>query len=73
MSNVALCSILNHMGIKTTLANKSIDHIQTDFALFIYLHGKDNQNQIKPFPLTLDNKTENYFNMTYICQNSMLW
>lgn len=69
MSNVALCSILNHMGIKTTLANKSIDHIKTDFALFIYLHGKDNQNQIKPFPLTLDNKTENYFNEYLIRKN----
>ena len=26
------------------------------------MHGKDNQNQFKGFPLTLDVKTENYFN-----------
>lgn len=60
-STIALCSILNQKGIKTTLAKRSIDYIQTDFALFIYLHGKDTTDQFKPFPLTLNEKTENYF------------
>jgi hypothetical protein len=62
INNVALANIIELSGVSTYIANKSIEYVQIAGKYFVYMHGKDNQNQFKGFPLTLDVKTENYFN-----------
>lgn len=67
---MGLSYLLEQMGITCHVAAKPIDHFTSNNRTFIYLHGKDNQNQFKNFPLTLDIKTELYMN-EYIRKNNI--
>ena len=60
--NLALSYKLQNSGWKTYVSNCPIDWFETGEIAWIYLHGKDNQNQYKQFPLTLNPQTELYFN-----------
>lgn len=66
----SLAFLLDTMGICTKIAEKPIDHFKVQDKTIIYLHGKDNTNQFKNFPLTLDQKTELYMN-EYILRNKL--
>jgi hypothetical protein len=69
-AKVALTPLLEKLNVQTYIANRSIEHVNIDGTTFIFLHGKDTANQIKPFPLTLNDATENYFN-EYIIRNNL--
>jgi len=69
-ANIALQSILTHMNINCYIANKPIEYIKFSGWNVIYLHGKDNQNMFKNFPLTVNDKVESYFN-EYIVRNKL--
>lgn len=69
-AKVALAPLLEKLNVQTYIANRSIEHVNIDDTTFIFLHGKDTANQIKPFPLTLNDATENYFN-EYIIRNNL--
>jgi hypothetical protein len=70
VAKVALTPLLEKLNVQTYIANRSIEHVNIDDTTFIFLHGKDTANQIKPFPLTLNDATENYFN-EYIIRNNL--
>ena len=67
--NLALSYKLQENGWKTYVSDYPIDNFMVGDILWIYLHGKDNQNQTQQFPLTLNSKTELYFN-NYIQENA---
>lgn len=67
---MGLVCMLEQMGVYCHMAPKPIDHFTMSNRTFVYLHGKDNQNQFKNFPLTLDIKTELYMN-EYIRRNNI--
>ena len=61
-AQTALCTILNHCGINAKLFDTPIaifSNRDQDFAIF---HGKDGNNMFKNWPLTLNDKTENFIN-----------
>lgn len=53
------------------IIEKSLDYIEYGKHALILGHGKDKQHNRSGFPLTLDAKTENYFN-DYITQHAIL-
>lgn len=61
LNNKILEAHLQNIGIKTYISNYSIDSFSVGKHTFVYAHGKDNQNQFKNFPLTLNDKTDLYF------------
>lgn len=61
-ATLALNALLEHSGVKTIIASRPIEHVVVNGTTFIYLHGKDNQNMFKNFPLTVDQRVENFFN-----------
>ena len=69
-ATLALSALLEHSGIKTHVANKPIEHLKIGNTTFIYLHGKDNRNMFKNFPLVVNPMVENYFN-EYIMRNQL--
>ncbi len=63
-SNWSLVRILELMfpDVKLNLFNKFIEHFEYGEHCFIMTHGKDKQFKKHGFPLSLDGKTELYFN-----------
>jgi len=57
-----LICVLDMMGVKCHFARKPIEYFNVNNRTFIYTHGKDNLNQFKNLPLTLDQKAEAYLN-----------
>lgn len=73
MANKTLEYILNlkYPEIDTRIIEKFIDYIEYGDHALILSHGKDKEYNRSGFPLTLDAKTENYFN-DYITQHNIL-
>ena len=69
INEICLSNILiNNFKVKCYVSDYPIDYFNHKGNCIIYLHGKDNMNQFKGFPLTLNDKTELYFN-NYILEN----
>jgi hypothetical protein len=68
--NLALSYKLQQKGWKTYVSDYPIDDFTIDNMKFICTHGKDNQNQSKQFPLTLNPQTELYF-ANYIAEKKL--
>lgn len=67
INNLLLSEKLSKIfGISTYISNNPIDKFDINDTSVIYLHGKDNKNQFKGFPLTLDFKTETWFNNYFL-------
>lgn len=60
--NVALSHILDNMGVKTHISTKPLDYFKLGDLTIIFGHGKDNSDQFKNLPLTINEKLENYMN-----------
>jgi hypothetical protein len=54
--------MLESMGVVSYVSTRPIDHLVIDDKTIIYLHGKDNLDQFKNFPLVVNDKTELYLN-----------
>ncbi len=72
INNIALSSQLNNIGINTYVSSNPIDTFNVNDVSIIFLHGKDNKNQFKGFPLTLNERTENWFNK-YFLDSGISW
>ena len=70
INNLLLASNLEKIGVESYISNKPIDKFELNGNVFLYLHGKNNFDQIKGFPLTLNDKTESWFN-TYFINNGI--
>ena len=68
--NLALSYKLQQEDWFTYISDYPIDNFVIGNFRFIYTHGKDNQNQSKQFPLTLNPQTELYF-ANYIAENKL--
>ncbi len=68
--NLALSYRLQQTGWRTYVSDYPIDQLSIDNITFICTHGKDNQNQSKQFPLTLNPQTELYF-ANYIAEKKL--
>lgn len=68
--NLALSYKLQQEGWRTYVSDYPIDTFSINKMKFICTHGKDNQNQSKQFPLTLNPQTELYF-ANYIAENKL--
>jgi hypothetical protein len=68
--NLALSFKLQQDGWKTHVSNYPIDEFSVNNFVFIYTHGKDNINQSKQLPLTLNPQTELYF-ANYIAEKKL--
>ena len=69
LNNLLLASKLEKIGVKSYISDKPIDKFELNGNIFLYLHGKNNYDQIKGFPLTLNDKTESWFNSYFINNN----
>lgn len=69
-ATLALNAILTYKGVKSFIADTPIAHTKLHDTTIIYFHGKDNFNQNKPFPLTLNDNAENLLN-EYIIRNGL--
>ena len=58
----ALSIMLETIGIECQISVRPIDHFKLGDKTIVYLHGKDNLDQFKNFPLVLNDKTELYLN-----------
>ena len=58
----ALSIMLESTGIECHVSTRPIDHFKLRNKTIIYLHGKDNLDQFKNFPLVVNDKTELYLN-----------
>ena len=61
LANIALAERLKAMDIKSYVSSEPIDNFSVSGNTFIFLHGKDNENQSRSFPMTLNPNTELYF------------
>lgn len=68
--NLAMSYKLQQNGWKTYISDYPIDDFLVGNMRFIYTHGKDNTNQFKQFPLTLNPQTELYF-ANYIAEKKL--
>jgi len=68
--NLALSYKLQQQEWNTYVSNYPIDDFSVGDHKFIYTHGKDNQNQSRQFPLTLNPQTELYF-ANYIAEKQL--
>lgn len=57
-----LASYLTKYNVNSYISQYPIDNFVIGKHLFIYLHGKDDANQFRSFPLTLNQNTELWFN-----------
>jgi hypothetical protein len=69
INQIALCKSIESF-VDCYISDYSIDFFTINDSTFIYTHGKDNYQQFKQFPLTLNDKTELYFT-NYINENSI--
>ena len=68
--NLAMSYKLQQEGWNTYISDYPIDDFKVGKFRFIYTHGKDNNNQYKQFPLTLNPQTELYF-ANYIAEKKL--
>lgn len=68
--NLAMSYKLQKNGWNTYISDYPIDDFLVGNMRFIYTHGKDNINQFKQFPLTLNPQTELYF-ANYIAEKKL--
>ncbi len=68
--NLAMSYKLQQEGWNTYISDYPIDDFMVGNYRFIYTHGKDNTNQYKQFPLTLNPQTELYF-ANYIAEKKL--
>lgn len=67
LNNMLLAERLKHtLNVKTYISNNPIDKFDINDTSILFMHGKDDHNQFKGFPLTLDAKTEAWFNNYFI-------
>lgn len=67
INNIVLSSKLKeNFNINSFVSNNPIDIFNIQDCSLIYLHGKDNYNQFKNFPLVINNKTETWFNNYFL-------
>lgn len=66
----ALSIMLESMGVVSYVSTRPIDHLTLDDKTIIFMHGKDNLDQFKNFPLVINDKTELYLN-EYIYQHNL--
>ena len=66
----ALSISLDAMGILSHVSTRPIDHFTVRGKTIIYMHGKDNLDQFRGFPLVINERTELYLN-EYIYNNSI--
>ena len=66
LNNVALSYQLENIGIPCYISDNPIDNVNIGEFSIIYLHGHDSKTQYKGFPLTLDEKTKNWFNNYFL-------
>lgn len=66
LNNIVLAEKLRNLNIDSYISDNPIDTFDVNGVSVIYLHGKDNFTQFKNFPLTLDFKTESWFNSYFI-------
>lgn len=73
INDIALSyKIKDLFGISSYISDKPIDHFKIGDVDFLYLHGNDNRNQFKGFPLTINEKTENWFNNYFLeCEHNL--
>lgn len=65
-----LAAYLANEGIKSYLSNFPIDYFTIGRHTYVYMHGKDNNNQSRQFPLTLNPQTELYF-ANYLAEQNL--
>ena len=58
----ALAIMLESMGVVSYVSTRPIDHLTLDDKTIIFMHGKDNLDQFKNFPLVINDRTELYLN-----------
>lgn len=66
INDTALSYKLNSLGIYSKISDNPIDMVDIQDTTLIYMHGNDNNNQFKGFPLTVNLKTENWFNSFFV-------
>ena len=66
LNNVVLAERLRELDISAYISDKPIDYINVDNISLVYLHGKNNIDQFKGFPLTLNKQTESWFNDFFV-------
>ena len=66
LNNVVLAERLRELDIPAYISDNPIDYINVDDISLIYLHGKNNIDQFKGFPLTLNKQTEGWFNDFFV-------
>ena len=72
LNNIVLAEKLRNLNIDSYISDNPIDTFDVNGISIVYLHGKDNLTQFKNFPLTLDFKTESWFNSYFIdCGKSL--
>lgn len=67
INNIALSGKLKScFNIDSYVSNNPIDIFNIQDCSIVYLHGKDNSNQFKNFPLVVNDKTETWFNNYFL-------
>lgn len=66
LNNIVLAERLKGIGIDSYVSDNPIDYLNIESTSLIYLHGKNNVNQFKSFPLTLNKQTESWFNDFFV-------
>ena len=67
INNIVLSHTLKEkFNINSYISNNPIDSFNIQDCSFVYLHGKDNKNQFKNFPLVINDKTETWFNNYFL-------
>lgn len=67
---MALSIMLESLGVHSKVSTRPIDHFTIRGKNVIFCHGKDNLDQFKGFPLTINDRTELYFN-EYLYTNNI--
>lgn len=71
INNIVLAqTIQQKYDIQTYVSNNPIDHFDVQNVSFIYLHGTDNLNNFRGFPLVINDKTESWFNNYFLDSNT---
>lgn len=66
MNNLLLANKLEQKGIKCYISNTPSFNLNINDVSLTVLHGKDDHNQFKNFPLVINPNTENWFNNYYL-------
>ena len=66
LNNVVLSERLKELNITSYISDNPIDYFNIQNTSIVYLHGKNNVDQFKGFPLTLNKQTESWFNDFFV-------